>query len=188
MGLAMKIGYARVSSSTQDHAAQVEMLKAAGCERIYSEKTSGKSTNGRPELGKLMKVLVPGDTVVITKLDRLARSSKDLHNLLHEIEQQGCGFVSLGDTWCDTTSDVGKLVLAIMAGIGEFERSLIRQRCDEGIARARRKGTKFGRKAKLDANQRRKIAERFAAGETMAELAIEYDISTPTIWRALRAA
>ena len=80
----MKYGYARVSSKGQDYTAQVEALKAAGCERIFSEKASGKSTDGRPEFAKLQKVLLPGDTVVVTKLDRLARSSRDLHNILHE--------------------------------------------------------------------------------------------------------
>jgi DNA invertase Pin-like site-specific DNA recombinase len=184
----MKYGYARVSSDTQDYAAQVDALKAAGCERIFSEKASGKSTNGRPELAKLMRALLPADTVVVTKLDRLARSSKDLHNIIGELQEHGCGFVSLGDSWCDTTSDVGRLVLAIMGGIGEFERSLIRKRCQDGIDRAKSKGTKFGRKAVLDAGQRKRLAERYAAGETMAELAREYECGEATIWRALRAA
>ena len=129
-----KIGYARVSSSAQDYQGQVEALKASGCEKIYSEKVSGKSTNGRREFEKLMKALVPGDIVVVTKLDRLARSSRDLQNILHEIQEQSCGFVSLGETWCDTTTDVGRLMLTIMGGIGEFERGLIRKRCEEGIS------------------------------------------------------
>src|SRR5215470_2611639 len=166
----MKYGYARVSSKAQDHAAQVDALKAAGCERIYSEKASAKSTDGRPEFRKLLKALVPGDIVVVTKLDRLARSSRDLHNILHELEALSCGFVSLGEAWCDTTTDVGRLMLTIMGGIAEFERGLIRKRCEEGIERAKRKGTKFGRPQALDHGQRRKIAERYAAGETMAEL------------------
>jgi DNA invertase Pin-like site-specific DNA recombinase len=119
----MRYGYARVSSNTQDYAAQVDVLKAGGCARIFSEKASGKSTNGRPELARLMKVLQPGDAVVVTKLDRIARSSRDLHNIIGELQERGCGFVSLGDTWCDTTSDVGRLVRAIMGGIAEFERS-----------------------------------------------------------------
>ena len=97
----MRNGYARVSSKAQDHAAQVEALKAAGCEKIYSEKQSGKSRDGRPEFGKLMKALLPRDTIVVTKLDRLARSSRDLHNILHELENFSCGFVSLGESWCD---------------------------------------------------------------------------------------
>jgi DNA invertase Pin-like site-specific DNA recombinase len=186
--MAMKYGYARVSSNTQDYQAQVDTLKAAGCEKIFSEKASGKSTNGRKEFDKLIKALSPGDTVVVTKLDRLARSSRDLANILHEMQERSCGFVSLGESWCDTTTDVGRLMLTIMGGIAEFERGLIRKRCDEGIERAKTKGTKFGRPTALDAGQRRKIAERYAAGETMAELAREYDCGEATIWRALKAA
>jgi DNA invertase Pin-like site-specific DNA recombinase len=184
----MRYGYARVSSNTQDYAAQIDALKAAGCDRIFSEKASGKSINSRPEFTKLMRALLPGDTVVVSKLDRLARSSRDLHNILHELQERSCGFVSLGDSWCDTTTDVGRLVLTIMGGISEFERSLIRQRCQDGIDRAKRKGTKFGRPSTLDMGQRRKIAERYRAGETMAELAREYGCGEATIWRALKAA
>jgi DNA invertase Pin-like site-specific DNA recombinase len=182
----MKIGYARVSSSSQDHAAQVEALKAAGCAHVYAEKVSAKSRNGRHELEKLTRRLQPGDTVVVTKLDRIARSSRDLHNILGELQERGCGFVSLGDAWCDTRSDVGKLVLSIMAGISEFERSLIRARCDAGIARAKAKGTRFGRKPALDPGKRKRIAERYAAGETMAALAREYECGEATVWRVLR--
>ena len=180
----MRFGYARVSSNTQDYAAQIEALKAAGCERIYSEKITGKSINGRREFAKLIKAVVPGDTVVVTKLDRLARSSRDLHNILYDLREKGCGFVSLG--WCDTTTDVGRLVMTIMGGIAEFERSLIRKRCEEGIERAKRKGTRFGRPSVLDAGQRKRIAERYAAGETMAELARDYGCGEATIWRVLR--
>jgi DNA invertase Pin-like site-specific DNA recombinase len=184
----MKYGYARVSSKAQDHAAQVEALKAAGCERIYSEKASGKSTDGRPEFKKLLKALLPGDVVVVTKLDRLARSSRDLHNILHELEGLSCGFVSLGESWCDTTTDVGRLMLTIMGGIAEFERGLIRKRCEEGIERAQRKGTKFGRPTALDDGEKRMIAERYAKGATMPELAEEYQVGIGTIWRSLQPA
>src|SRR5215472_4991300 len=107
MGISMKYGYARVSSDSQDYAAQVEALKAAGCERIFSEKASGKSTNGRPELAKLRRALLPGDVVMVTKLDRVARSARDLLNIIHELKQQNCGFISLGDSWCDTTNEMG---------------------------------------------------------------------------------
>jgi DNA invertase Pin-like site-specific DNA recombinase len=187
MGIEMaKIGYARVSSNTQDYQGQVDALKAAGCEKIYSEKASGKSTNGRREFERLMKDLLPGDIVVVCKLDRLARSSRDLHNILHELAALGCGFTSLGETWCDTTTDVGRLMLTIMGGIGEFERGLIRKRCEEGIERARRKGVTFGRKRKLDKEMVRVAADRYAKGETMAELAEVYGVSEPTIWRALQ--
>src|SRR6476469_3103145 len=95
----MRYGYARVSSKTQDYSAQVEVLKAAGCERIFSEKKSGESAKDRPEFTKLMRTLVPGDTIVESKLDRLARSTRDLHNILHELHERGCGFVSIGDSW-----------------------------------------------------------------------------------------
>ena len=87
----MKYGYARVSSKAKDYTAQVEALKAAGCEKIFNEKQSGKSQDGRPEFGRLMKALLPGDTVVVTKLDRLVRSSRDLHNILHELDGLSVG-------------------------------------------------------------------------------------------------
>ena len=182
----MRYGYARVSSRSQDYSAQVDALKAAGCERIFSEKRSAKSATDRPEFTKLMRTLVPGDIIVVCKLDRLARSSRDLHNILHEVQEQDCGFVSLGDTWCDTTTEVGRLMLTIMGGIAEFERGLIRQRCEAGIERARANGTQFGRPTALDPGQRRRIAERYAGGETMAELAREYECGESTIWRALQ--
>lgn len=182
----MKYGYARVSSKAQDYTAQVEALKDAGCERIFSEKASGKSTNGRPEFAKLLKALLPGDTIVVTKLDRLARSSRDLHNILYQLKELSCGFVSLGESWCDTTTDVGRLMLTIMGGIAEFERGLIRQRTDEGIERAKRQGKKFGRPERLDDGQKRKIAEFYAAGKTMPELAEEYGVGIGTIHRALK--
>jgi DNA invertase Pin-like site-specific DNA recombinase len=183
----MKYGYARVSSKTQDYAAQVDALKAAGCERIFSEKRSGKSAKERPEFNKLMKVLLPGDTVVVTKLDRLARSSRDLHNVLHELETLSCGFVSLGETWCDTTNKFGRLMMTIMGGIAQFERELIRERCEEGIERAKAQGKQFGRPQALDAGQKRVIAERYAAGKTIVELADEYECGAATIWRALNS-
>src|ERR1044072_9266615 len=183
--LGMKYGYARVGSKAQDYRAQVEALKTAGCEKIYSEKQSGKSRDGRPEFGKLMKSLLPGDTVVVTKLDRLARSSRDLHNILHELESLSCGFVSLGESWCDTTSDVGVLVLTIMGGIAEFERKLIRGRTEEGIERAKRQGKKFGRPERLDDGQKRVIADRHGKGATIPELADEYGGGVGTILRGL---
>ena len=182
----MRYGYARVSSKTQDYSAQVDALRAAGCERIYSEKRSGKSSTDRPEFNKLMRTLVPGDTIVVSKLDRLARSSRDLHNILHEVQEQDCGFVSLGDAWCDTTTEIGRLMLTIMGGIAEFERGLIRQRCEAGIERARANGKQFGRPTVLDAGQRRRVAERYARGESMAELARAYEVGEATIWRALQ--
>jgi DNA invertase Pin-like site-specific DNA recombinase len=183
----MRYGYARVSTAKQDHAAQVEALKGAGCELIFTEKASAKSTNGRTEFNRLMRALKPGDTVVVTRLDRLARSSRDLHNILGQLEEGGCNFLSLRESWCDTTTPAGKLMLTIMGGVAQFERELIQARCEEGIAKARAKGTKFGRSSALDVGQKRKIAERYAAGETMTDLARDYECGVATIWRALSA-
>jgi DNA invertase Pin-like site-specific DNA recombinase len=182
----MRYGYARVSTAKQDHAIQVDALKAAGCERIFTEKASGKSTDGRPEFKRLMKALNPGDVVVVTKLDRLARSSRDLLNILHDLKEGSCGFVSLGESWCDTTSDIGQLVVTIMSGIAEFERKLILSRTEAGIAKARANGKKFGRPSALDVGEKRKIAERYAAGETMAQLAADYEVGEATVFRALQ--
>jgi len=179
------IGYARVSSGDQDFDGQVERLKAASCERIFSEKASGKSTNGRHQLARAVQALRPGDTLVTVKLDRLARSIRDLLHLLDQVKDAGARFRALDDPWCDTTTPQGELILTVMGGLAEFERKLIRQRCEEGIKRAKAKGTKFGRRSVLDASQRKKLAERYAAGETMAQLAADYGCGEATIWRAL---
>jgi DNA invertase Pin-like site-specific DNA recombinase len=121
----------------------------------------------------------------VTKLDRLARSSRDLHNILHELQGQSCGFVSLREGWCDTTTSAGRLMMTIMGGIAQFERELIRSRCEEGVERAKRKGTKFGRPDRLDTGEKRKIAERYAKGETLEQLAAEYERGVATVWRAV---
>lgn len=123
---------------------------------------------------------------MVTRLDRLARSSRDLQNIIHDLQEAGCGFSSLAEPWCDTTSPAGKLLVTIMGGMAEFERSLILARTEEGIAKARKQGKQFGRPSALDAGQKRKIAERYAAGATMAELAAEYDVGQATIYRPLR--
>jgi DNA invertase Pin-like site-specific DNA recombinase len=180
------VGYARVSSRAQDYQGQVDALKAAGCEKIYSEKVSGKNTRDRRQFDRLMKALLPGDVVIVAKLDRLARSSRDLHNILHQLDESGCGFVSLGEAWCDTTTAVGRLMMTIMGGIAEFERELIRKRCEDGIELAKAKGTKFGRRVKLSPEQRMVAADRYGKGETMAQLAKVYGVSEPTMWRALQ--
>jgi len=182
----MRYGYARVSTSKQDYSIQVEALKAAGCTTICTEKVSGKSTNGRTEFKRLMKALNPGDVVVVCRLDRLARSTRDLLNIVHDLKEAGCGFVSLGESWCDTTTAAGELMLTIMGGIAQFERSLILARTEAGITKAREQGKKFGRPSALDVTQKRKISERYAAGETMAALAQEYEVGEATIFRALQ--
>src|SRR5205814_9425603 len=127
-------GERRLSSNSQDYRSQVAALKAAGCDRVYSEKMSGKSTKGRRELDKLMKALLPGDVVHVVKLDRLARSTRDLANILHDLDEKGCGFTSMHGGWYDSSTPVGRLMITVMSGIAEFERELIRGRCEEGIS------------------------------------------------------
>jgi DNA invertase Pin-like site-specific DNA recombinase len=182
------IGYARVSSSGQDYDGQIERLKAASCDRVFSEKMSAKSADGRHALQKALQALKAGDTLVVVRLDRLARSIRDLLGLLDTIKAAQAHIKALDDPWLDTTTPHGELILTIMGGMHEFERKLIRARCDEGIKRAKARGTLFGRKPRLDAGERRKIAERFAAGETMGELARDYEVGVATIHRAIHGA
>jgi len=181
-----KIGYARVSSEGQDYNGQIDKLKAAGCGRIFSEKISAKSTNGRHALTKAIAALKPGDTLIVARLDRLARSIRDLLSIMDSIKAVGAHIKALEDPWLDTTTPHGELILTIMGGMAEFERKLIRARCDDGIKRAKARGTVFGRKPALDHGERRKIAERYAAGETMQQLATEYEVGVGTIHRALK--
>jgi DNA invertase Pin-like site-specific DNA recombinase len=180
-----KIGYARVSSNGQDYEGQVEKLKAAGCDRVFSEKVSGKSQNGRYSLQKALQALQTGDTLIVVRLDRLARSIRDLLGIMDTIKAAGSHIRALDDPWLDTTTPHGELILTIMGGMHEFERKLIRARCEEGIKRAKVQGRVFGRKPALDHGQQRKIAERYAAGETMSELAEAYGVGVGTIHRAI---
>ena len=181
----VNIGYARVSSVDQGFNGQIDRLRAAGCEQVFSEKASGKSTNGRHALDRAIRALQPGDTLVTVRLDRLARSIRDLLHLVDTIQKAGAHIKALDDPWLDTTTPHGELILTVMGGMAEFERKLIRQRCDEGIKRAKARGTVFGRKPVLDAGERRRIAELRAEGKTIAELAREYECGEATIWRAL---
>ena len=123
----MDLGYARVSTREQDLTGQVAELRAAGCAKIYSEKASG-ARGDRAELARVLKRLQPGDVLVVTRLDRLARSTRDLLNVLEAVKQAGAGFRSLKDAWCDTTTPHGVLMLTVFGGLAEFERTLIRAR------------------------------------------------------------
>ena len=180
------IGYARVSTNGQDLTLQEEQLKAAGCTRIYAEKKSGAKSD-RPKLKRLLNEVDRGDVVIVTRLDRLARSTLDLLHTVDTLTKAGAEFRSLADAWCDTTTPHGKLMLTVLSGLAEFERSLIMSRTAAGIARARELGVAFGRPARLNPRQKRLIAERYATGATMRELADEFDVGEATIWRALRS-
>src|SRR2546423_3252680 len=173
-------GYARISTTDQNLANQVAMLREAGCEKIYKEQFTGASVD-RKELNSLIKKLMPGDTLVVCRLDRLARNLREVLNLLHELSGRGVGFKSLHETMIDTTSPHGKLILNILAALAEFERELIKARCDEGRKRAVERGVKLGRKPKLSTYQRQELLNRLSAGETQSALALSYKISQSTI-------
>jgi DNA invertase Pin-like site-specific DNA recombinase len=176
-------GYARVSTDGQTLASQDAHLHAAGCAKVYSEKASGAKTD-RAELAKVIKRLGPGDVLMVTRLDRLARSTRDLLNILHTLGERGVGFKSLGDDWANTTTAHGRLLVTMLAGIAEFERELIRSRTGEGRKRAQARGVKFGRPPSLTPHQRQEALQRLARGqETMVEIARSYNVSHPTISR-----
>ena len=162
------VGYARVSTRDQDLAGQFAELKAAGCELVYREKVSSAASD-RKELARLVRKLERGDTVIVMRLDRLARSTRDLLNILDEIGKAGAGFRSIKDTWADTTTSHGRLMLTILGGLAEFERELIKDRTDAGRVRAKARGVKFGRKPKLNPFQREQALARLSSGETQAE-------------------
>jgi len=130
------IGYARVSTDGQSVHDQIVELKAAGASRTFAEKLSGAHSD-RPMLRKALAALDEGDTLMVVRLDRLARSTRDLLNILHEVGDKGASFKSLHDHWADTTTPHGRLMLTILGGLAEFERSLIKARTDVGIKRAR---------------------------------------------------
>jgi DNA invertase Pin-like site-specific DNA recombinase len=175
-------GYARVSTNGPDLSAQDAELHSAGCVKVFKEKVSGAKTD-RPELAKAIRRLESGDVLVITRLDRLARSTRDLLNVLDQIAERGAGFKSLKDTWADTTTPHGRLMLTVLGGLAEFERELIRARTGEGRKRAMAKGVKFGRPRKLTPHQRQEALQRLAAGETQTDVARTFNVSGPTINR-----
>jgi DNA invertase Pin-like site-specific DNA recombinase len=175
-------GYARVSTDGQSMASQLSELKAAKCEKIFQEKISGARSD-RKQLAKLMAHLAKGDVLVVTRLDRLARSTRDLLNLLGTIVEKGAGFRSLRDTWADTTTAHGRLMLTVLGGLAEFERELIRTRTGEGRERAKARGVILGRKPKLTIHQRREAIARREAGEVLTEIARSYNVSHSTISR-----
>src|SRR4051794_41120773 len=173
-------GYARVSTNGQDLSSQETELLAAGCAKVFKEKVSGAETD-RPELAKVIRRLEPGDVLIVTRLDRLARSTRDLLNILDAVAQAGALFKSLKDTWADTTTPHGKLMLTVLGGLAEFERELIRARTDDGRKRAKARGVIFGRPPKLTAHQRQELAQRIAGGAVQADLARSYGVSQATI-------
>jgi DNA invertase Pin-like site-specific DNA recombinase len=175
--------YARVSTDGQSVDAQVRQLKAAGARKVWRETASGAKTD-RVQLRCVLDQLDAGDVLMVTRLDRLARSTRDLLNILATIAEKKAGFRSLGDTWADTTTSHGRLMLTVLGGLAEFERDLIRARTSEGRARAVANGVKLGRKPTLTPHQRREAIKRVnAEKETLGEIARSYNVSRWTISR-----
>lgn len=178
----MIYGYARVSTDGQTLVAQWEQLKAAGAEKIFEEKASGAKSD-RQHLGRLLGALKAGDVVLVTRLDRLARSTRDLLNVLAGITERGAAFRSLADQWANTTTPHGRLMLTVLGGLAEFERELIRARTSEGRARAKRAGQSLGRPFKLTPHQQAEALKRKLAGEPVRDIAKTYAVSASTISR-----
>jgi DNA invertase Pin-like site-specific DNA recombinase len=174
--------YARVSTHGQTLEAQIEQLSAAGCCTVYREKVSGARTDRR-QLKRLLKSLAPGDTVLVTRIDRLARSTFDLFAIIQRIVDAGAHFRSVAEPWADTTTSAGRLMIAVLGGLADVERDLIQTRTTEGRERAKARGVKLGPKFKLSAAERKEALARRAAGETTTALGRSYNVSHTTISR-----
>lgn len=182
------LGYARVSTQDQDLAAQMESLREAGAARIFNEKISGVKRD-RPALADLMKNLQAGDTLLVTRLDRLARSTYDLLSILNQVTEKGATFKSMADGWADTATPFGKLAITILGSIAEFERSLILARTSQGRARAKAAGRSIGGpKRRMSDSQIAVARQRMSAGQHPADIAQDYGVSANTIKRLKIAA
>ena len=166
--------------------AQTEQLRNAGCGRIHQEKHTGYDRR-RVQPGRMLGDISAADTLIVTSLDRLARSTHDLFGITGSLEARGAGFRSLREPWADTTSPMGKFPLTVFAGLSELERNLIRDRTEEGRQSARRRGVRFGRKPKLTAHQRSQVVRMLDEGQSIRELARHFNVGVATIDRIKKA-
>ena len=182
----MRYGYARVSPGGKSESvdAQARQLTKAGCKKVFRDVHVSGAKPDRAQLRRAIAELEPGDVLMVTRLDRLARSTRDLLNTLAPIADRKAGFRSLGDAWADTTTSHGRLMLTVLGGLAEFERDLIRARTGEGRARAKANGKHLGRPFKLTAHQKQEAIKRRDQGdETLAEIGRSYNVSPATISR-----
>jgi DNA invertase Pin-like site-specific DNA recombinase len=175
-------GYARVSTGGQSVDVQARQLRTAGAGKVFREVASGAKTD-RPELARLLSELAAGDVVMVTRLDCLARSTRDLLNTLAAITEKRAGFRSLGDAWADTTTAHGRLMLTVLGGLTEFERELIRIRAGEGRKPAKANGKSLDRKPKLTPHQKEEAIRRRDDGQSVRQIARSYNVSASTISR-----
>jgi DNA invertase Pin-like site-specific DNA recombinase len=178
------VGYARVSSTGQSLEVQLDMLKAAGCEKVYAEKKSGLDGR-RSELAKCLDYVRDGDVLLVTKLDRLARSTSDLYAIIGKLKEKGVGFRCLDNRDLDTTTKSGKLLLGMLALIAEFEADIRKERQLEGIAKAKDRGVTFGRQPKLTEEQVDELRQRRKNGDLIRDLMAAYDLSKASVYRML---
>ncbi|GAO37408.1 resolvase [Sulfuricella sp. T08] len=179
----MKIGYARVSTTGQTLDAQIAALTAAGCERIFKEQRSGKSSAERIELQAALAYVRDGDALLVTRLDRLARSVLDLHQIVQQLNRKSVDLVVLLQA-IDTTTPAGRLTFSLLGAIAEFERELICERAAEGRARAKQKGVKFGRKP-MEVDWASIQSDILAGTQSKAAVAQQHGISRATLYRLL---
>ena len=178
------VGYARVSSVGQSLDVQLEKLQGYGCDKIYQEKQSGVDAN-RPQLKACLDYVREGDTLVITKLDRLARSTLDLHRIVSGLNDKGVAFKVL-DQSMDTSTSQGRLLFGILATVAQFENEIRRERQADGIRKAMADGKRFGRESKLRPHQVTELREKRKQGVLIRELMDEYELSKATVYRLLR--
>jgi DNA invertase Pin-like site-specific DNA recombinase len=178
------LGYARVSTYGQTLDSQLEQLRKAGCNgrNIFREKATGARPDRR-ELNRMLRKLAPGDVVTVTRIDRLARSTFDLFGIVKRIVDAKAEFRSLAEPWADSTSSTGRLMLAVLGGLADVERDLIRTRTAEGRSRAKAQGKAMGRPPSLTPEQKKEAIRRRAQGATLDELARSYNVSRATISR-----
>lgn len=182
----VKIGYARVSTFDQHLDTQVASLQSAGCSVIRSEKISGKSMSGRKELELILEFIRPGDTLVVTRIDRLARSVRDLQNIIHELKAKGADLL-ITEQSINTRSSEGNAFIAMLGVFAEFENNLRRERQAEGIARAKEKGRYKGRKTVITTDLINAVRERMREPGNKSAIARDLGISRTTLYRALKS-
>lgn len=180
----MKIGYARVSTKEQTLENQLSRLADAGCELIFEEKVSGTARK-RCELENMLEQLRKNDVVVVTRLDRLARSTAELLRIAETVNEKSAGIQSLDEPWADTTSPSGKMIMTVLSGIAEFERSLILMRTREGREAAQARGVAFGRPSKLRNDQKELVRELVQTGQSISAVARTFNVHPATIYRCL---